>query len=302
MTAPQTVARLIAEAAARLELVGERGREGTQQRAPTASLPNARLDAELLFRGVTGWSRADLLARGHEPVGAAVIEGFESAIARRAQHEPVQYILGRAAFWRDEFVVNPAVLIPRPDTEILIERVANHLRSLKAPRLLDLGTGSGCIALSLLRELPSAMATAVDVSEAALDVASENARRLDLASRIEFRLSRWFDAIPAAADLDAIVSNPPYVAQADESSLPAEVRDFEPRLALFAEDTDDLSSYRAIVSAAGTRLTLSGLLAFEVGLGQADRVAELMRASGFTVIEIANDLAQIPRVVIGRKA
>jgi len=282
--APQTAARLIAEAAVRL-----------------GHLPNPSLDAELLLRGLSGLSRADLLARGNEPVDGGVVAAFEAAVARREHHEPVQYILGKAAFWRDEFVVNPAVLIPRPDTEILVETVATRLRGVEAPRLLDIGTGSGCIALSLLRELPRARALAVDFSEAALEVARMNAATLGLESRIDFLLSRWLDAVPEDASFDAIISNPPYVAPSERSSLSPEVREFEPGLALFAEGADDLSSYRAIVGQIGNRLKPSGLLAFEVGLGQATRVADLLRDTEFASVETVDDLAGIARVVLARR-
>jgi release factor glutamine methyltransferase len=283
--APQTAARLIASATARL-----------------GHLANPSLDAELLLRGLTGLSRADLLARADEPVDGDAAAAYEAALARREQHEPVQYILGRAAFWRDEFVVNPAVLIPRPDTEILVEAVAARLRDVEAPRLLDIGTGSGCIALSLLRELPRARALAVDVSGAALDVARTNAATLGLESRIDFLLSCWLGAVPEDGVFDAVVSNPPYVAPAERSMLSPEVREFEPALALFAEDADDLSSYRAIVGQVGGHLKPSGILAFEVGLGQATRVADILRDHGLASVETVNDLARIARVVLARRS
>lgn len=263
--------------------------------------PNPRLDAEMLFRGVSGLDRASLLTRGNQPVEPALALRFEAAVTRRERHEPIQYILGKAAFWRDEFLVTPAVLIPRPDTEVLVEALAARLRAAHAPVLLDVGTGSGCIALSLLRELRDARAVAVDVSGAALDVARENARRLGLEPRIELRQSRWLDAIAPAEAFDAIVSNPPYVAQADAASLPPEVRDHEPALALFADAADDLSSYRSIIRGLDGHLKPSGLLAFEVGAGQAGRVARLLAGAGFTAHEVLNDLAQIPRVVLGRR-
>ncbi|MBX7184687.1 MAG: peptide chain release factor N(5)-glutamine methyltransferase, partial [Vicinamibacteria bacterium] len=151
-----------------------------------AALPNPQLDAEMLFRGLSGLDRASLLARGDDPVEPALESRFETAVARRERHEPIQYILGKAAFWRDEFLVTPAVLIPRPDTETLVEAVFTRLARVAAPTLLDLGTGSGCIALSLLRELPEARAVAVDLSEEALAVARRNAETLGLHSRIDF--------------------------------------------------------------------------------------------------------------------
>ena len=279
-----TPARLIADATERL-----------------AALPNARLDAETLFREVSGLDRAGLLSRLDEPVEPALASRFEAAVARRERHEPIQYILGKAAFWRDEFLVTPAVLIPRPDTEVLVEAVAARLRPMPAPALLDIGTGSGCIALSLLRELKDARAVAVDVSDDALGVARENARRLGLDSRIDLRRSRWLDALAPEETFAAMVSNPPYVARTDAPSLAPEVREHEPALALFAEASDDLSSYRAILGEIGHRLEPGGLLAFEVGFGQAERVARLVGEAGFRSIEVLSDLAGIPRVVLGRR-
>lgn len=277
-------ARLIEGAAARL-----------------AALPHPELDAELLFRGLGGLDRAALLTRGEEPVEPALAGRFEAAVARRERHEPIQYILGTAAFWRDEFIVTPAVLIPRPDTEVLVEAVAGCLRGIPSPLLLDVGTGSGCIALSLLRELPGARAVAVDLSPEALAVAERNARRLGLDSRIELRRSRWLEALDPAEGFDAIVSNPPYVAWEDAANLPAEVRDHEPALALYADPGNDLSSYEAIIAGLGSRLRSRGLLALEVGVSQADRVASLLAEAGFLEIEARNDLAAIPRVVLARR-
>jgi release factor glutamine methyltransferase len=279
-----TAAQLVANAAARL-----------------SDFPNPRLDAEMLFRGVSGLDRAALMARGQEPVEAALAAKFEAALARRERHEPIQYILGVASFWRDEFIVTPAVLIPRPDTEILVEAVVERLRSGPSPTVLDIGTGSGCIALSILRDLQDARALAADVSEEALEIARRNADRLDLASRIELRASSWLGAIAPGERFAAIVSNPPYVSRADRRGLPEEVREHEPALALFADSEDGLSSYRAILEGLDGHLEPSGLVAFEVGLGQAPRVAGLMRDAAFTSLEVLNDLAGIARVVLGRR-
>lgn len=281
---PPTAARLVEIAAQQL-----------------ANLPNPQLDAEMLFRGVSGLDRAGFLTGLGDTVEPGLATKFEAAVARREGHEPIQYILGSAAFWRDDFIVTPAVLIPRPDTEILVEAVATRLRGVPAPALLDVGTGSGCIALSLLRELPGASALALDISDEALDVARRNAERLGLRSRLEPRRSRWLEALTQAEAFDLIVSNPPYVARADEPNLPEEVRDYEPALALFADARDDLSSYRAIISELGDHLKPSGLLAFEVGAGQAGRVAQLLTDAGFNSLEVLNDLSQTPRVVLGRR-
>ncbi len=281
---PLTASRLIENAAAQL-----------------AHLSNPRLDAEMLFRGLSGLDRAALLTRGEEPVEPALAARYEAAVDRRSRHEPVQYILGTAAFWRDEFLVTPAVLIPRPDTETLVEAVAARLRAVPAPTLLDIGTGSGCIALSLLRELKDARAVALDVSEAALDVARENARRLGHEPRIDLRHSQWLSALAPDETFHAMVSNPPYVARADAPGLAEEVREHEPAMALFADASDDLSSYRSILGELQGHLAAQGLLAFEVGAGQAERVAPLLEAAGFGSIEVLNDLAGIARVVLGRR-
>jgi release factor glutamine methyltransferase len=281
---PLTASRLIENAAAQL-----------------AHLSNPRLDAEMLFRGLSGLDRAALLARGEEPVEPALAAKYEAAVDRRSRHEPVQYILGTAAFWRDEFLVTPAVLIPRPDTETLVEAVAARLGAVPAPTLLDIGTGSGCIALSLLRELKDARAVALDVSEAALDVARENARRLGHEPRIDLRHSHWLSALAPDETFHAVVSNPPYVARADAPGLAEEVREHEPAMALFADASDDLSSYRSILGELEGHFAAPGLLAFEVGAGQAERVAPLLEAAGFRSIEILNDLAGIARVVLGRR-
>jgi release factor glutamine methyltransferase len=267
-----------------------------------AAFPNPALDAELLFRGVTGLSRAALLTTGEERVADDVEAKFEAAVVRRERCEPVQYILGVAAFWRDEFFVTPDVLIPRPETEILVEAMATRLRTIPSPLILDIGTGSGCIALSLLRELDSARAVAIDLSDAALNVASRNAERLGLTGRMGLVRSNWYDGLEPHERFDAIVSNPPYVAREDSASLPKDVREFEPAAALFADEGDDLSSYRAILGSTCARLRPRGFVGLEVGLGQAERVAAIVAAEGLKEIEVIDDLAGIPRVVIGHSA
>jgi release factor glutamine methyltransferase len=281
---PRGIARLIDAGAARL-----------------FGSANPGLDADTLFRGVSGLSRASVLSGRDETVPPDVEARYEVAIIRRERQEPIQYILGSAAFWRDEFLVNNSVLIPRPETEILVEAVAARLRGVEAPLILDVGTGSGCIALSLLRESPDARVIAVDVSEPALTVARQNAERLGLESRTEFRTSDWLEALRVTESFEAIVSNPPYVARADKAGLPPDVREFEPSLALFADAEDVLSSYRAILDGLEGRLKPGGLLAFEVGLGQAERVADLIVKTGLAQLEILNDLASIPRVVLARR-
>jgi release factor glutamine methyltransferase len=262
-------------------------------------LPNPRLDAELLFLETSGWTRARLLTESAGELPVDLVAAFRDAIERRARHEPVQYIIGRVHFWRDEFKVTPDVLIPRPDSETLVETAAARLRAATNPLILDLGTGSGCLALSLLRDVPGGRVVAVDVSPAALEVAATNARTLGLRDRATFLVSSWYAALEPGERFDAIVSNPPYVDRSEESTLAREVRDFEPHIALFAEHDDDLSSYRAILSGAAHRLKPGGFLAVEVGAGRASQVGDLMRSSGFASIEIRHDLRGIERVVAG---
>lgn len=283
---PSSVAQVIEAATARLTAAG---------------LPDPEIDSEFLFRGISGLSRAEVFARGREMADADLAPRFEMALRRREAHEPLQYILGVAAFWRDEFVVTPAVLIPRPETELLVEAAVVRLRDLPTARILDIGAGSGCLGLSILREMEAARLVAVDLSTDALDVARTNAERLGLEGRAEFRQSDWLSGLRAGEMFDAIVSNPPYVARADEASLPRDVREFEPALALFAEADDDISSYRRIIEALGEHLLPGGLVGFEVGMGQAERVRAFMAGAGLSALEVLDDLAGIARVVLGRK-
>jgi release factor glutamine methyltransferase len=293
-------------------------------RACPAPPRDAEADVSFLLRESWGLSRAALLARRDETVPAEIVSLFESRVARRLTGEPVQYIVGHAQFYRDTFLVTPKVLIPRPETEVLVEAAIERLRRLGTPRLLDLGTGSGCIALSVLRDLPTATAVALDASEEALDVARENANRLGLADRCTFVRADWneirIDSF--ARSFDAVLSNPPYVPASDV--LPVEIARFEPALALNPPGRDPLRSYREILRVAPGLLATrrpdgaaaeseSGVpsevvspaapfISFEVGRGQAEEVRDLMVAAGFIHEATLQDLAAIPRVVIGRPA
>lgn len=278
-------------------------------RACAAPPRDPEADASFLLRESWGLSRAALLARRDETVPSDVVPLFESRIERRLTGEPVQYIVGHAQFYRDTFLVTPAVLIPRPETEVLVEAAIERLRPLNEPRVLDIGTGSGCIALSVLRDLPTATAVAVDASEDALGVARENATRLGLAARCTFVQSDWNDVRidSVHGPFDAILSNPPYV-PADEP-LPVEIARFEPALALSPRGDDPLRSYREILRVAPGMFAASPpdvappttpFLAFEVGRGQAQAVAEISKEAGLVHEITLPDLAAIPRVVIAR--
>ncbi len=256
----------------------------------------ARADAELLLRHAVGQSRAWLLAHADDPLDADTAARFHSLLHRRILGEPVQYILGEAEFHSLTLAVNPSVLIPRPETELLVERVLAFLAQTKipAPRLLDIGTGSGAIAIACAVANPTAQITAVDLSPASLAVARQNAARHHVAARITFRESDLFAALTGER-FHCIASNPPYVPLADAATLAAEVRDHEPALALFA-GPDGLDLYRRLIPAARQHLHPGGLLALEIGFGQRDAIAALLADSRFHQIEFLSDYQQIPRI------
>ncbi len=266
---------------------------------------DARQDAALLARWVLGWSQAEWLTRQREEAPGTFRDAFESAILRRSRREPVAYITGVREFYGRTFRVTPDVLIPRPETELVVEETLaiqagrRHAHGSGAPRIADVGAGSGCLAVTLALELPSAHVLAIDVSEPALRVAHENARALGAADRFEFWRGAFLPrGIPP---LEVIVSNPPYVAERDLDSLPEEVRTFEPARALFA-GPDGLRVIRALLPEATASLRPGGWLVMEIGAGQADAVSRLVNDTGtLTVHHIRPDLQSIPRVVIARK-
>jgi release factor glutamine methyltransferase len=267
--------------------------EGAIGLAPSASVPDntARRDAELLLLHIAGLTRAELLTYPERELTLAQASAYQDAIARRARHEPVQYITGVQEFYGRAFAVTPAVLIPRPETEHLVMAV---LALRPAPRrILDIGTGSGILAITLALEVPNASLTATDISSDALAVAQQNARALGAADRIRLRESDLFASLRKGDRFDCIVSNPPYVATSEV--LEPQVRDFEPPTALYAGD-DGLAIYRRLVPESLARLERGGDLLFEIGHGQRDAIGELLRTSGFGDIRFIDDLQGIPRV------
>lgn len=254
-----------------------------------AGVETPRLDAELLLAEATGWQRARLAANPEEEIPPAATRRFAEMVRRRLRREPVAYILGRRGFRQLELAVDPRVLIPRPETELLVE-LALELR----PRsVLDVGTGSGAVALAIAAELPDCAVSATDTSAPALAVARDNAERLGLAARIEFHQGTL---PPSAEGFDLVVANLPYVAEGDWRELQREVTEWEPREALLA-GPDGLDAVRAVVPAlAGVTDTL----ALEIGEGQVAAVTELLGAAGFAASEPRPDLAGIARIVIGR--
>lgn len=262
-----------------------------------AGIESPRREARLLLAHVLGLEASDLALEGERAVDDEAATAFRTALARRATHEPFAYITGRRAFWSFDLEVTPATLIPRPDTETLVETALKLAGHPAAPlEILDLGTGSGAILIALLAELPNANGFGVDVSEPALAIARRNALRSGVAARARFARSSWWSHVSGKFDL--IVSNPPYIPSADIAGLDLDVRGYEPHLALDG-GPDGLAAYRAIASVAASRLSPGGALIVEVGQGQAADVAALFQASGFAATEISSDLAGIPRVVAG---
>lgn len=256
----------------------------------------AKLDTEYLLAHVLGCERMALYSR---EAGLTTKEQrtFDGLISRRATGEPVAYITGTQAFWTLDLKVNEHTLIPRPDTETLVETVLHRAGATKKHKILDLGTGSGCILLSLLSEWSSAGGVGADISVGALAVAAENAQHCGVADRVAFTESHWFDALEKpAGGFSVIVSNPPYIPAADIDSLMVDVRAYEPLSALNGGE-DGLNPYRIICEKAGAYLGAAGLLAVEIGIYQAADVGALMQKNGFIDIEITKDLAGIERVV-----
>lgn len=259
-----------------------------------AGVTNPALDARLLLAHAMGCTPEVLLS--NTDVGGDDEQRFRGFIARRLQREPVAKILGYRDFWKDRFSVTSDTLDPRPETETLIEAVLS-LRSQRATvtSILDLGTGTGCLLLSLLKEFPQAKGVGVDLSQAALDVAQANAGQLGLESRTRFLLSDWLAGVDGT--FDVIVSNPPYISAGDRSRLMPEVRDYDPALALFA-GAEGLDAYRTLLPRIGQYLAPKGLLALELGAGQAPAVEALGVAAGLAHRGTVNDLAGIPRAIL----
>ncbi len=267
-------------------------------RLTAAGIERARSEAWLLLAAVTGRVRAALIAGEQNTLSAAQGARLDALVRRRIAREPVAYLLGDKEFWSLRFEVDPAVLIPRPESETVVEAVLARLPDRKrALRLLDLGVGSGCLLLALLSELPRATGLGVDDSAAALVIAGRNAERLGLAARAHFRPGHWGEGLAGA--FDVVVSNPPYVAEGDWDGLQPEIRDFEPKAALVA-GPDGLAAYRALAPDCARLLAPGGLCALEIGFGQAEAVAALLAAQGLTMIARARDLAGIERCVLAR--
>ena len=285
MSAPgaMTLAERVSEAARRLAGAG-------------IDAGDAAFDAEVLARHALGWDRATYLARWREPAPPGFEDRFEPLVARRRGREPVARIVGRREFWGLDFEVTPAVLVPRPESELLVETALARLGGRAARwEIADVGTGSGCLAIALARELPRARVTATDVSPDALAVARRNAARHGAADRVTFHRTDLLDGLPGPFDL--IVSNPPYVPDEVVATLAPEVRDHDPAAALRG-GPDGLDTVRRLVAAAADRLRPGGWLMMEVGAGQSGNVAEIASVAGMRGVDSRPDLQGIPRAVV----
>lgn len=305
-----------------------------ERRLAAAGIEDARLEAELLLAAAIGVPRLEFQLQPERPLEPAQVDAFQAALRRRLRREPLQYIAGVVHFRELVLRVDPRVLIPRPETEVLVGAVlawarqrldaatrrrggsavaregpaASWRRAREAGRAdtatsgpgltaLDIGTGSGAIALSLLKEGPFRHVVATDVSGAALAVAEENARRVGVRDRLELRRGPLWDPVAKNERFDVVVSNPPYVAERERDELAAEVRDWEPAVALFAAE-EGRAVLHGLVAGAAQHLAGRGLLALEVGLGQATDVAALLRQSGYPDVRVVQDLAGRDRIVL----
>lgn len=271
-----------------------------EDRLRRAGVPDPELDAELLLAHVLGTDRAGILTRARDPLGSELARRYEELVQRRERRQPLQYLTGTQEFYGLEFAVDPRVLIPRPETEGLVEAVL-RLKPAEGARVVDLGTGSGCIAVTLAVECPQVRLFAVDRSPAALDVARANALRHGVEQRIEFSTGD-LGRVPAVwrGRMDIVASNPPYVTEEEWSTLQPEVRDHEPRDALVS-GRSGLEAYRRLAPAAFDMLRPEGRLVVELGYGQVSRVEALLRAAGFTGVESFPDLRGIQRLLVARR-
>lgn len=253
-------------------------------------LPKGEADsaAAILMEDIGGYTRTTLFADGDREISDFVKGRIDSAVARIVGGEPVQYAVGRALFMGNNYIVTPAVLIPRPETAALVDMITDHAGGRSDLRILDIGTGTGCIAISLARALPFADVDASDISAQALDVARENARNLK--TKVTFRQEDILKAAPPAAPCyDIIVSNPPYIAESEKADMDARVLDYEPSTALFVPDYDPLRFYRAIAEYALKALVSDGNLYFEINSNYGPQMKEMLADKGFADIEISRD-------------
>lgn len=266
-----------------------------------ARVDSFHLTAELLMAHALGWDRVRVLAHPREPVSESVERGFRELVSRLSGGEPLQYLTGVQEFYGRSFRVTPAVLIPRPETELLVEKAIQLARNRQGVpcRIADVGTGSGCIAVSIACEIAACEIVAVDISPDALTVARGNARRLAERRGIGFVCGDLLESFPRKPIFDLILSNPPYVPRND-GQVAARVRDHEPHVALFGGE-DGLDFYVRLAPQAAQRLLPGGWLVMEMGYSQSREVRRILHGAGFAVVEAVDDLRGIPRCVVARR-
>ena len=264
------------------------------EKLKAVGIESASLDARLLAGHVLGLDRVRILSQSEREISASDVAAVMALIERRAKRESVGRIIGRREFWGLEFGLNEATLEPRPDSETLVEGVLRQAP--RAKRVLDLGTGTGCLLLALLHEMPEATGLGIDVSARAVEQARANAMALGLAERSAFREGNWFAGVEEK--FDVIVSNPPYIPAGDIAGLMPEVREYDPMLALEG-GADGLAPYRIMVPQMRAFLNTGGVAAVELGIGQADEVKRLFEKAGFKAIEAWRDLGRVERCVVG---
>jgi release factor glutamine methyltransferase len=277
--------------------------QSTRDRLQQAGVASPVHDARAIVQAAAGVARIDILTDPHRPLSPQAAAQLEAFASRRARREPLGYVLGRLGFWKIDLAVRPGVLTPRQDTESVVEAALKLIEAVPAPRILDLGVGSGAILLALLAERSDASGVGVDASEVALAIAQENAAMLGLSQRASFRLEDWSDGLtPAlvAANFDLVVANPPYIASAEIATLDPEVRDHEPRAALDG-GLDGLDAYRILAPQIAAALKPGAGFVLEIGQGQGPAVSALMAAHGLVVHAIRPDLSGIGRALVGQK-
>ena len=270
------------------------------ERLREGAVNEARREAGSLLAHVVGRARSFMITHADELLTSEQTQTFRSFIARRAKGEPLQYIVGHQEFFKLDFEVTPEVLIPRPETELIVEIALELLKDESEPFIADVGTGSGSIAISLLHEMAEARGTATDVSAAALRVARLNAERHGVSNRLRLIESDCFSAVDRNSQFSLIASNPPYIGQAEWENLPREVRDHEPRSALVS-GADGLADIRRLLDEAPSFLRSHGYFVFEIGFDQSKWVEQLIDSRKWKLVEIRRDLQNIPRTVVLRR-
>jgi release factor glutamine methyltransferase len=274
------------------------------KRLERAGIESARLDAQLLMCFALGCRREDLARDPSREIDDLPAAHFADAVVRRERRSPLPYIVGTCEFYGRTFDVSPAVLIPRPETEILVARTLGRVAKVDKPKIADIGTGGGCLAITLARERPDARVHAVDIDAGAIEIACSNAKRHEVASRVRFWVGDLLEPLLSDGPFDIVVSNPPYVAEGLIAELQPEVRDYEPRIALTGTGTgpDGADVYRRLIPQAVRALKPGGWVLLEVGMGQGAIVQAIAASAGLVDILTTPDYGGIDRVVEGRKA